>query len=248
MRLSACVVVCFVSGGCEDPDRGSTTVQVSAAASLGPTLESLRSQIEHELGLEVQLNLAGSGTLTRQVMEGAPTDLIILAHPQWMDPLIEAHRVLPKNLAALAGNRLVVVGRGDPIELDQLGDPRFGRIALGDPASVPAGHYAEQALRQAGVWEKIQPRLITTADVRAGVRYAQTGDVDAALVYRSDLSDISDEDVRVLCIVDPASHDPIVVTAGVVDASPAGIRLMEWLRSEPIQQRFTEAGFDSVRR
>lgn len=249
LLLGTSLCLCSLLAGCGEDRRKSDVLWVSAAASLGPVLESLRLSIEGELGVELQLNLAGSGTLTRQVLEGAPADLVILAHPQWMDPLIEAQRVLPSDIEDVAGNRLVIVGRGEPIELAQLRDPRFARIAIGDPASVPAGRYAEQAIRHAGVWDEVEPRLIPTADVRAALRYALSGDVGAAVVYRSDLTGIQDGDgFGVLCLVDPAGHDPIVVTAGVVDGSPGGTRLLEWLRREPAQQRMAEAGFDSVPR
>lgn len=233
--------------GCGQADRNPSILRVSAAASLGPVLETLSPQIEAELGVTLQLNLAGSGTLARQLLDGAPADVVILAHPDWIAPLIETGRIETSDVVELADNTLVVVGRGPAIQLDQLRESRFARIAMGDPDSVPAGRYAEQALRAAGVWDAIRPRLVTTADVRAALRYAQAGEVDAALVYRSDAAGLAMEHqasaLSVLCEVDPATHDPIVITAAVLKHSNQGQRLLEWLRGEASREAFTAAGF-----
>lgn len=247
LRLFALLVGLAGSGGCGETGGDQRVVRVSAAASLGSVLETLRPQIESDLGVTLQINLAGSGTLARQLLDGAPADVVILAHRDWMAPLIDAGRIEPDAVVELAGNTLVLVGPGPPIQLDQLVEPRFVRIAIGDPASVPAGRYAEQALRAAGVWDAVRPRLVTTADVRAALRYAQSGEVDAALVYRSDIVGLratrQAPTLSILSEVDPAAHDPIVITAGAVDGSNQSRRLLEWMRSEVSREAFTAAGF-----
>lgn len=247
LRLFTLLVGLTGLSGCGEADADPRVLRVSAAASLGPVLETLRPQIEADLGVTLQLNLAGSGTLARQLLDGAPADVVILAHRDWMDPLIDAGRIEPDDVVELAGNTLVLVGRGPPIQLDQLGEPRFVRIAIGDPASVPAGRYAEQAMRAAGVWDAVRPRLVTTADVRAALRYTQSGEVDAALVYRSDTVGLpttrQTPTLSVLSEIDPAAHDRILITAGVVEGSNQGRRLLEWMRSEVSREAFTAAGF-----
>ena len=177
------------------------------------------------------------------MLDGAPADAVILSHPDWMTPLIDAGRVEAGDVLPLAGNALVVVGRGPAIDLEQLAEPRFGRIAIGDPDSVPAGLYAKQALIAAGVLDAVATKLVTTADVRAALRYAQTGEVEAAIIYATDAVELSTDGGSVLCVVDPTTHDPIVISAGVVDASPAGLRLLEVLQGDASTQAFAEAGF-----
>lgn len=208
-------------------------------------LEQLRPQLEADLGVQLQLNLAGSGTLTRQIMDGAPADAVILAHPAWMDTLVEAARVAPTDHTDLVSNRLAVVGRDGAIALEDLADAtRFHRIAVGDPASVPAGRYAEQALRDAGVWDAVRPRLVTTADVRAALAYVVAGEVDAAIVYASDIVGLdASRDTLSFDAVDPTTHDPILITVGVVDNSEAGRRLADWLQGDTAVCVFADAGF-----
>lgn len=255
-RLSACissawvgaVIVVVVVGlaGCGGASTGDDlpTVRLAAAASLGPALEALEPAIESALGIDLQLHLAGSGTLARQVLDGAPTDAVLLAHPDWLAALVDAGRVEPDGRVGLLTNRLIVVGRGGPIGLEALRSQRFTRIAIGDPASVPAGRYAEQALRAAEVWDDVRDRLVTAADVRAALRYAMDGQAEAAIVYASDVGDVGGTaDVAVLCEIDPASHEPIVITAGVIDRSAAGRRLVRWLQGDAAARAFADAGF-----
>lgn len=247
-RLFLGVMLMIGPSGCGggSPEVDPPTVRLSAAASLGPALEKLEPAIESALGIYLQLHLAGSGTLARQVLDGAPADAVLMAHPDWMAALVDAGRVEADEPIELLGNRLVVVGRGEAIELHELHAPRFARIAIGDPASVPAGHYAEQALRTAGAWDDVKHRLVTTADVRAALRYAQDGQVDAAIVYASDLAgQVNAADLSVLCAVDPSMHEPIVIVAGVVDRSASGRRLVRWLQSDAAGRVFTEAGFNA---
>lgn len=235
-------------GGCGAGGDDRPVVRVSAAASLGPVLQKLRPAFEDELGVTVRLNLAGSGTLTRQVLDGAPADAVILSHPDWMTPLIDAGRVEAGDVVPLAGNALVVVGRGPAIDLEQLAEPRFGRIAIGDPDSVPAGLYAKQALITAGVWDAVETKLVTTADVRAALRYAQAGDVEAAIIYATDAADLAEVDrshgLAVLHRLASDMHDPITITAATVDGSASGAVLLDWLRSPQAWEGFAAAGFD----
>lgn len=235
-------LMAVAGNGCGGSDAAVPTVRLSAAASVGPALLVLEPVIEAELGVELQLNVAGSGTLARQVIDGAPADAVVLAHPDWMRALVDARRVGEGDRVALLGNTLVVVGRGGAITLDRLADvSRFPRLAIGDPNAVPAGRYARQALGAAGVWDMVKDRIIPAPDVRAALRYVQVGEVDAAIVYASDLGDSSD--LSVLCAIDPAGHAPIVIEAAAVDGSAAGRRLVEWLRGDRAGEAFRGAGF-----
>ena len=232
--------------GCGEGGGEPPRVRVSAAASLGPVLEAIRTDLEAELGVRLELNLAGSGTLTRQITAGAGVDAVLLAHPAWMEHLVAAGRVAPDDQRDLLSNSLVVVGRGEPIGLEALADgERFRRVALGDPASVPAGRYAEQALRAAGVWDALEGRRVTTADVRAALAYLVAGEVDAAVVYRSDTVHPADHAWSILHRIDPATHEPVVVVGGAVDRSDAGRRVIAWLQGETAVSAFRSAGFEA---
>ncbi|MDT8441364.1 MAG: molybdate ABC transporter substrate-binding protein [Desulfuromonadales bacterium] len=164
-------------------------VHLAAAASLRELVMVVASRFEatypeHRL----RVNTASSGTLARQVVAGAPVDLFISANPEWMMHLVEEGKISPGSPRPWAANRLVVVGRGQP--LDSLADLKsLRRLAIGSPESVPAGRYARIMLEKAGLYHDLEKRhrLVFAKDVRQALLYAEQGVVDVAIVYRSDV-------------------------------------------------------------
>ena len=130
---------------------------------------------------------AASSTLARQIAAGAPADVFVSADGAWIDWLAE-QGVDVRDRTALARGRLVVVGAaGRPPAAalrEALGGA--GRIALGDPEHVPAGVYARDALRRAGLWADVRDRVVPQADVRAALAAVETGAAEVAVVYASD--------------------------------------------------------------
>ena len=90
----------------------------------------------------------------------------------------------------ILSNRLVIVTPSGRAARDhdprRLLDARVSRIAIGDPAAVPAGVYAQAYLERAGLWDRVQPKLLPLANVRAALAAAESGGGDAAIVYESD--------------------------------------------------------------
>jgi molybdate transport system permease protein len=118
------------------------------------------------------------------------------------------------------------------------------RIAIGDPAHVPAGEYARETLQRLGLWEGLQPRLVPSADVRAALAQAESGAVEAAIVYRTDAA-IS-PDVRIAFEFPAASHAPIIYPAAVLKDAPhpvAARAFLDWLSSDSAAEMFSEYGF-----
>ncbi|MEM8848814.1 MAG: molybdate ABC transporter substrate-binding protein, partial [Pseudomonadota bacterium] len=127
----------------------------------------------------------------RQAAAGAPADIVLLAAEDWMDWL-SGQGVIAGRAQSVAGNRLVLAGPAGagPLALDRgaildrLGPD--GRLAMGDPMSVPAGRYAQQALETLGLWDMVAPRALMAENVRAALAYVARGDVPLGLVYGSD--------------------------------------------------------------
>ncbi|MHC5066170.1 MAG: molybdate ABC transporter substrate-binding protein, partial [Planctomycetota bacterium] len=125
--------------------------------------------------IEAKVQPASSSVLANQILNGAPAGLFISAHPQWMDELDKAGKLIPDSRQPLAGNDIVLVAGSDQLEpftLIQdtlLADKFTGRIAIGDPEHVPAGRYAREALQALGLWEQIEDRLAPALDARAAL-------------------------------------------------------------------------------
>jgi molybdate transport system substrate-binding protein len=185
-----------------------------------------------------------SGTLRQQVEGGAPIDLVVFASAEPVDKLIQENLVDPKSRHVVARNRLVLVGPrgGAPITFATLAalGPR-DQLAIGEPTSVPAGAYAERALKTLGAWDVVRPKLVFGGDVTAALTYARRGEVRAAIVYATDVRGLGD--VVVLDTLDEARSPRIEVVAGAVTASPRAHALLDFIRSDEGQRVFDSFGF-----
>lgn len=191
-------------------------VTVFAAASLTNAMQTLAQEWRAAGRGEVRLSFAASSTLARQIEQGAAADIFASADEQWMDYLAERSLIQPASRTSMLGNTLVLVapaasapapvtvGRG--LDLAALLGPR-GRIATGDPAHVPAGRYARQALEALGLWQAAEPRLARADNVRAALLFVERGDAPLGIVYGTDAA--ASQGVRVIGTFPADSHPPI---------------------------------------
>ncbi len=224
-------------------------VYIFAAASLSDVLPAVIDAVADSLpDRQIRFNFAGSSILARQILAGSPADVFISASPQWVRFLIEKQRVSPDQAAPLLSNRLAVVVRAGagkrPVQLEDLLQPEFRYIALGDPEHVPAGMYARQALQKAGLWDALRERIVSGQDVRAALSFVEAGEADAAIVYATDAR-ISPR-VR-LALVLPDSLQPEIVYTLVTLNSSARVRwLSEALQSERAAMVYRRFGFRTL--
>ncbi len=195
----------------------STELHISAAASLKESLNELTELFpKRHPSVSFRTNFGASGTLAKQIEAGAPADLFISANREWVDYLIGKRLANPASAGVFAYNQLVVVGRPD-LHISAMKDlVALHRIAIGSPKSVPAGEYAMEAFKKAGIDRQIAARLVQARDVRACLQYADQGEVDAALVYRTDALLLSKR-AKILYVVPEGLHErvsyPLVLTA-----------------------------------
>ena len=223
-------------------------VLVSAAVSLSAALEELGPQYTRAAGVPVRFNFAGSNVLARQIVEGAAVDAFISADEAQMGVVADAGLLDAGTRVVLLTNRLAVVTRGDwlrPLrQLADLGGQDVRRIAVGDPAAVPAGVYARQALERAGLWSTVQPRLVPTVSVRAALAAADEGNADAAIVYRTDVA--AARHARLAFVLEPGEAPPIAYPAAVMTRAPNALAArawLQWLRGPTARATFERHGF-----
>jgi molybdate transport system substrate-binding protein len=179
---------------------------VSAAISLTDALEEAGRAYRAAGGGEVRFNFGGSNVLARQILNGAPVDLFVSADEAQMKLIEAAGAIAPDSRVDLLGNKLaVVLSSSAPAVKDAegLAQPGIRRMALGDPDAVPAGVYAKQYLQSAGVWDRLLSRIVPVANVRAALTAVETGNVEVAIVYESDLAAASR--ARLAFVVYPAA-------------------------------------------
>lgn len=182
---------------------------VLAAASLQEAMSAAADAWARHGRMRPVLSFAASSALARQAGAGARADLFVSADEQWMDALERQGRIVPGTRAPFLGNRLVLaVPAGAPVERRPLAAMLRGRIAVADPASVPAGRYAEAALRKLGLWERAAPRLVRAENVRAALVLVERGAAPYGIVYATDAR--ASRRVRVAGVFPQSSHPPIV--------------------------------------
>ncbi|MCR2806541.1 molybdate ABC transporter substrate-binding protein [Paenibacillus soyae] len=253
LPLAAAVAV--VLGACGAGDRAGagpaekTELTVSAAASLTEALNELKASYE-AANQEVTLsfNFGASGALQQQIEQGAPADLFISAASKNMNALIDNGFVEEEQTKDLLSNSLVVVtpkNGGLPLkDVQELLREDVAKLAVGIPESVPAGAYAVEALKGAGIWDSLQAKTVQAKDVKQVLQYVETGNVDAGFVYKTDA--MSSDAAAIAFEVDPGTYSPILYPVGIVkdtDEPNETRKLYEYLQSEEAMAVFQKYGF-----
>jgi molybdate transport system substrate-binding protein len=165
------------------------TITVSAAADLMPAFEELGARFEEQTGVRINFNFGSTGQLAQQIEAGAPVDVFAAANVAYIEQLEAKGLIVPGTKALYARGRIVIWTRPDstlPIEtLNDLLNPAIRHIAIANPDHAPYGIAAREAMQSAGVWEAVQDKLVLGENVRDTLRYAETGDVDVAIVALS---------------------------------------------------------------
>lgn len=200
-------------------------VTVMAAASLTDALRELGQAWAAKGHSAPRFVFAASSALARQVEQGAPADIFMSADEPWADYLQERNLLLPGTRVSPLGNRLVLIAPADqPGDvvlapgvdlLARLGPT--GRIATGDPASVPVAKYAQAALTKLGVWDRVQPRLARAENVRAALLLVERGEAPLGIVYATDAA--ASPGVRVVGTFPEDSHPPITYPFAILARS-----------------------------
>lgn len=246
--LGAALAVALASGAPAQVDEAQVTV--FAAASLTTALAQIEAAFEAETGLDLVASLAGSSALARQVEQGAPADVVLLANPDWMDHL-EAQGLLdPGTRRDLLRNTLVLVAAGAqarPTRLEDLPNRLGqGKLAMALVEAVPAGIYGKAALIQLGLWDALAPRVAQADNVRAALALVALGAAPFGVVYASDAK--AEPRVSVVAEFPADSHPPIVypVAALATRDTPAKAVFMDWLTGAKARAILTEHGFDVI--
>ena len=226
-------------------------ITVFAAASTADAVGEIAKAHEAATGVRVVCSFAASSTLAKQIDQGAPADVFLSADQRWMDALAKAKRIQSATRRDLLANRLVLITtkeRPMALRVDAgfaIADAFTGRIAIADPASVPAGTYARQAFTALGWWTALEPRLAPAADVRAALRLVELGECALGVVYASDAA--ASAQVVIAAAIPETLHAPIrYPIALTAEAKPAATAFLTRLASADAAAVFAKHGFTVV--
>jgi molybdate transport system substrate-binding protein len=244
LLLLLCLVLAPLTGRAQN-------LTVFAAASLTDAMKDVSAQWVKAGHAPLRMSFGSSSTLARQIEQGAPADLFASADEKWMDYLAGKHLIVDGTRKDLLGNDLVLVvpaNRAVHVTIEPGFDltgllGRDGRLAVGDPAHVPVGIYAEQALKKLGLWQSIEPRLARTDDVRSGLLLVERGEAPAGIVYATDAA--VSTNVMVAGTFPSNSHDPVAYPFALTRAGerPEARALLAFLAGPQARQMFQQRGF-----
>jgi molybdate transport system substrate-binding protein len=225
----------------------AANVTVFAAASLTDALKEIAKTYEAKTGDRINYNLAGSNVLARQIEQGAPADIFFSADEAQMDNVAKAGLIDPATREDLLLNTLVIVAPSDSplanFTPPDLAKPNIQRIALGDPKAVPAGVYAKAYLTKIGLWEKLEPKIVPTANVRAALAAVESSDAEVGIVYQTDAQ--ASKSAKVIYAVPLAEGPKITYPVALLKASTsdAAKKFLAYLGSPEARAVFVHGGF-----
>ncbi len=230
-------------------ERKQPQILVFAAASLTDALQDIGAEYEKTSAVRVKMSFDASSNMARQIEAGAPADVFFSADTQWMDYLQSRNLIEVASRRNVVGNHLVLIApAGSQIKLKiaphfplaaALGD---GRLATGDPDSVPVGRYARSALTALGVWDEVAARIVRAENVRAAMMYVDRGEAPLGIVYASDA--LVDKSVRVVDSFPANTHEPIVYPIALTkSAQGEAAGFITYLMSPRGYEIFVKYGF-----
>jgi len=239
--------LCLLPGAASS--QPATPVIVFAAASLTDSLKQVADAYKAKTGMIVTLSFGASSTLARQIEQGARADIFFSADTDWMDYLQQKSLIAEGTRKGLLSNQLVLVAGPDAKPAPRIA-PRFDlagalgdrRLALADPASVPAGKYAKAALTALGVWDSVSSKVANAENVRVALEYVARGEAPYGIVYATDAKVAPT--VRVAGVFPEGTHPPIVYPAALTKtASPGAKAFLDFLSGAQARAIFEKAGF-----
>lgn len=236
-------------GGEQPKGAASVELNVSAAVSMKDALEEIQQQYQKKNpNVKLVFNLGASGSLQKQIEQGAPADIFISAAPKQMDELQGKGLLQQQTRRNLLENKLVlIVPQNSQLTIksfEELADPAVKRLAVGEPQVVPAGQYAQQVLKKLDLWEKLAERMVLAKDVRTVLTYVESGNADAGIVYKTDAA-ISTK-IKIIATAAAGSHQPIIYPAAILANAKQpkeAESFLQYLLSPDVAKVFEKYGF-----
>lgn len=174
---------------CTSTPSNPIELTVAAAADLTPAFEEVGKEFQATEKIKAVFNFGSSGMLVSQIENGAPIDLFASANVDYVNQLEQKGLIIPDTKRLYARGRITLwTLKASPLQIEAITDltrPEVKRIAIANPEHAPYGMAARDALQRSGIWEAVKPKLVYGENIRQTLQYAQTGNVEVAIVALS---------------------------------------------------------------
>lgn len=258
LALAICVTVfstsCAISNvytsNTPESSKGEKPVEltISAAASLKDAMGEIKAAYEKENSeVTITYNFGSSGSLQKQIEQGAAVDVFLSAATKQMDALKDKGLIIEDTRKDFLENKIVLivpVGSSGVTDFKDLLTDKVKKIGLGEPKSVPVGQYGEEVLKKLGIIDSVNSKIVYAKDVKEVLAWVETGNADAGIVYETDAK-VSDK-VRLVVRASEGSHKPVYYPAAVIRESKnhdAAKDFVNFLYSSEAKPIFEKYGF-----
>ncbi len=214
------ILILTALSACTNNQQKQDPLIISAAASLRDPLEEIIKAYTVQESVEINVNYGSSGTLQKQIEEGAPVDVFISAGNKQVEALLEKRIADKSSYKELLTNSLVLIVSNSYDKgiksIEDLTDKDI-RLAIGETSTVPAGQYSKEFLDNAQLWNSFEDKLVFAKDVKAVLSYVEAGDAQAGIVYYSDAVNLKNSYIAYSIPIE--LHKPIVYPAAAIAQS-----------------------------
>lgn len=255
-----CALTLLLAAGCgeapkKEAPKEQKTVHVAAAASLEKVFEQqlIPMFAKKHPDIKIQGVYDASGKLQSQIENGLAADLFISAADKQIQALDKKGYMAGESIQPLLENKLVLIvpvkNDGSIKEFKDMAKAKHP--AIGDPASVPAGQYAREALTSLGLWQQVESKASLGTNVTQVLNWVGEGSADAGLVYATDAALIKDKVTVVAEAPQGTLQKPVIYPIGILKKAPqpeAAKELAAFLQTDEAMQVFEKYGFARVKK
>lgn len=223
---------------------------IAGATDLKFALEEIAAAFKESTNLEVKLVFGSSGNLYRQIGQGAPFQMFLSADEGFVSKLADAGKTLDRGELYAVGRVVILVPHGSPLKADgqlndlaaALADGRLRKFAIANPEHAPYGKRAVEALKHAGLWEKIKDKLVLGENVSQAAQFATSGGTQGGIIAYSLALAPAVARLGSFALIPDSWHEPLrqrmVILKGADDTTRVFYRYMQRPRARAVMKRY----------
>ncbi|MDO4895813.1 MAG: molybdate ABC transporter substrate-binding protein [Moraxella sp.] len=242
-KILPCLSICIMA------TLAHADVTVFAPASLTNAINDINALYKAQTQTHIKSSYASSGTLAKQIEQGAKAHIFISADIAWGKHLQNKGKIISGTYKQLLSNRLVLIApKSSSINSvvmhknTNFTNVLTGRLCTGNTNSVPVGRYAKQSLTALNWWQVVAPKLVETQDVRSALNFVNRGECQFGIVYATDVAVV--KNVKIVGTFPTHTHDPIIYPVMMIQNTTQARQYYQFLQSPQAKQIYRKYGFD----
>jgi molybdate transport system substrate-binding protein len=229
---------------------------IAAAANLNFALTEIANQFERERGTRVEVVFGASGTLTRQIRDGAPFEMFLAADEEFPNQLNAAGLTRDGGAVYAIGRLVLFAPNGSRLKVDErldglsrlLNAGGVTRFAIANPEVAPYGRAAEATLRKHGLWDPIRSRLVLGDSIAQAAQFATTGNAVGGLIAYSLVKEPALADKGTYALIPQTDHPPLRQRMVLLkQATPVVAQFYHYMQGPAARAILVKSGYEAPR-